>query len=53
MKISLLCLVIVTLGSLSGCKTVVQEPPTTTTTSTTETTIHHPVTTDTQTVRTY
>jgi hypothetical protein len=52
MKITLLFLVIVTLGSLTACTTVVKEPATTSTT-TTETTVHHPVTSDTQTVRTY
>jgi uncharacterized membrane protein len=53
MKTTLLCLVIVTLGSLSACTTVVKEPPASTQTTTTETTVHRPVSTDTQTVRTY
>jgi uncharacterized protein YceK len=53
MKTTLLCLVLATLASLSACTTVVKEPPATTQTTTTETTVHRPVSTETQTTRSY
>lgn len=50
MKPLFACLLLLTVGYLSGCTTVVKDPATTSTT-TTETSVQRPVTT--QTVRSY
>jgi hypothetical protein len=47
MKMTFLGLLILTLGSLSACTTVVKDPPSSTSTTTTESTVQRPVTTQT------